>query len=230
MTRSAGPDLSIPDAAPNTEAELRDRANRLAGHTLGEVANALNIDIPSDLRRNKGWVGNLLETCLGADAGNRAEPDFTELDIELKTLPVDASGRPLESTYVTTVQLDEFDEPSFDTSPVAHKLARVLWVPIHAEVELAHRMIGHAILWSPNVEEIARLRADWEWHMQVIMEGYVETIDGTDGDVLQIRPKASDSSQKTWGVDPHGNAMLTLPRGYYLRRSFTEAIVKSRLA
>lgn len=221
--------LDLPSHAPHTEEELLQRADRLAGRTLGEIARAIDEEVPPNLRRDKGWIGRLIERCLGADAGNRAAPDFVELDVELKTLPVDATGKPLETTYVTTVELTDFDDLEFDNSTVAHKLRRVLWVPIHAEPALPHRMIGTAVLWSPDDDELEELRRDWEWHIRTIREGYVDNIQGSDGEVLQIRPKAADSSKKTWGLDPYGEAILTMPRGFYLRTGFTEKIIRRRL-
>lgn len=218
-----------PQSPPSTEDRLIGRAHALAGHTLGEVAVAMGEDVPPDLRRNKGWVGRLIELALGADAGNRAGPDFVELGIELKTLPVDASGKPLESTYVTTVPLDDVEEIEFDHSTLWSKLEHVLWVPVHAEGPLAERMIGRAVLWRPDDEELELLREDWESHIETIRQGFVENITARDGEVLQIRPKAADASAMTWSVDPHGDSILTGPRGFYLRTVFTEYLLKSRL-
>jgi DNA mismatch repair protein MutH len=214
---------------PETEVELLERANALAGRTLGEVAAVLGEEVPDNLKRKKGWVGKLIEKVLHTSAGNRAEPDFVELGIELKTLPVDATGKPLESTYVTTVPLEDVEEAAFDDSKVLAKLEHVLWLPIHAEGPLAERMIGRAVLWSPDAQEMELLRADWESHIQTIRQGFVDNIDARDGDVLQIRPKAANSSSLTWGVDPHGESILTGPRGFYLRTVFTEYLLKSRL-
>lgn len=222
--------LTLPEHAPTSEEDLLARANRLSGRTLGEIAGAIDEEVPPDLRRDKGWVGRLIERCLGADAGNRAAPDFVELDVELKTLPVDSTGSPLETTYVTTVELTDFDDLEFESSTLAHKLRRVLWVPIHAEPDLPHRMIGTSVLWSPDEDELEQIRRDWQWHIRTIRDGYVENIQGSDGEVLQIRPKAANSDAKTWGLDPYGEAIMTMPRGFYLRTSFTEQIIRKRLA
>ena len=47
----------------------------------------------------------LLETALGATAGSKAEQDFSHLGIELKTLPINAEGFPLETTFVSLAPL-----------------------------------------------------------------------------------------------------------------------------
>ena len=85
--------------SPKSEAELLARAQNLAGMTLGEIAQSINVIVPKDLKREKGWQGLLLEQVLGASAGSRPEPDFPHLGIELKSLPINAQGKPLETTF-----------------------------------------------------------------------------------------------------------------------------------
>ena len=89
---------------PIDEAALLAKAQSIAGLTLGELAAELNVAVPIDLKRDKGWVGMLVETALGASAGSKAERDFAHLGIELKTLPVNARGYPLETTFVSLIK------------------------------------------------------------------------------------------------------------------------------
>ncbi|VEI46615.1 DNA mismatch repair protein MutH [Actinobacillus equuli] len=91
----------------HSEAELLEKANWLAGFTLGEIAQQLNMDVPPDLRRDKGWVGQLIETALGAKAGSKPEQDFAHLGIELKTIPINHKGFPLETTFVSLAPLTQ---------------------------------------------------------------------------------------------------------------------------
>jgi DNA mismatch repair protein MutH len=213
---------------PATEAELFARAERLAGETLGAIARALGVFAPDSLTRHKGWVGNLLERALGASAGSRAQPDFEALGVELKTLPIDAQGRPLESTFVCTIPLTQIGEVEWDASRVRRKLARVLWMPVEGTraVRLSDRRVGAPLLWSPNAEELALLRFDWEELAGLIGRGGVDTITGHLGRCLQIRPKARDSRARRGGVDADGGRIATLPRGFYLRATFTQAILR----
>ena len=90
---------------PQTEQALLEEAQSIAGLTFGELADELNIPVPPDLKRDKGWVGMLLETALGATAGSKAEQDFSHLGIELKTLPINTEGFPLETTFVSLAPL-----------------------------------------------------------------------------------------------------------------------------
>lgn len=215
---------------PRDEAELLARARHWAGATVGELARALEQDVPRDLRRHKGWLGELLENALGATAGSRPVPDFTELGIELKTIPIGADGRPRESTHVCSVALGDLIGQRWQDSTVRLKLARVLWVPVEtrAELPLAARRIGLPRLWSPDTAQESVLRADWEEHMELLSTGRFEELDARLGVYLQIRPKAANSRALTAAGDSGGAPAATLPRGFYLRSRFTHAILRTR--
>lgn len=209
-------------APPASEAEILARTRDLAGLPLGQIAARFGRPVPRDLRRAKGWVGELLELALGATSGSQAAPDFPQLGVEMKTLPLRADGRPKESTYVCTVPLTEF-EICWKSSWVRRKLSRVLWLPVEAEagVPIPERRVGMALLWSPDSEEEAVLRADWEELMDMVCLGQLESITAHHGVYLQIRPKAANGRALCEGIGENGERILTLPRGFYLRPAFT---------
>lgn len=217
------PDFFSSVPPPENEAVLLERARQLAGYTLGELAHSAGLPIPRDLRRDKGWVGMLLERYLGASAGSKPEQDFAEIGVELKTIPVDAQGRPLETTFVCVAPLTGNSGLVWETSHVRHKLARVLWVPVEGDraIPLAERRVGAPLLWSPDRKEESLLRRDWEELMDMIVLGQVERITARHGEVLQIRPKAANSKALTEGIGESGQPIMTLPRGFYLKKTFT---------
>ncbi|MGD9425798.1 DNA mismatch repair endonuclease MutH [Pantoea sp. NSTU24] len=208
---------------PKDEASLLARAQDLAGFTLETLAGRAGLPMPADLKRDKGWVGMLLEWHLGASAGSKAEQDFAHLGIELKTIPIDAQGKPLETTFVCVAPLTGNSGVTWQTSHVRHKLARVLWVPVEGErtIPLRERRVGAPLLWSPDEKEDELLRQDWEELMDMIVLGRVEQITARHGAWLQIRPKAANSRALTEGIGDQGQPILTLPRGFYLKKSFT---------
>lgn len=218
--------------APVTEAELLARADELAGLRLAELAPRFAASVPADLRRAKGFVGGLIERALGATAGSRAVPDFPELGIELKTLPVDRAGIPVESTFVCTIPLTEMAEVEWADSRVRRKLSKVLWVPVQGErtLSVGERRIGQALLYVLPPEDEAVLRADWEELAGLIGRGHVERLSGHLGKYLQIRPKAAHSRARRLGIDADGAPFAALPRGFYLRPSFTRAILARHFA
>nr|WP_086940632.1 DNA mismatch repair endonuclease MutH [Thaumasiovibrio occultus] len=212
---------------PLSEDELMLRAWQIAGATLGELAQEAGIACPADLRRDKGWVGQLLEWHLGASAGSRPVPDFEHLGIELKSIPIGYHGRPLETTFVCVAPLIGLHGITWDQCHLKHKLARVLWLPVEGErdIPVCDRQVGSPLLWSPSADEEQQLRQDWEELIDKIVLGEVESITARHGEVLQLRPKAANSKALTEAYGNNGAPIKTLPRGFYLKTDFTAAIL-----
>jgi DNA mismatch repair protein MutH len=217
---------------PRSEAELLNRARALAGRRLADIAADQGTTAPPDLRHHKGWVGQLVERALGATAGSRAAPDFLELGIELKTLPVDLRGKPVESTFVCTVPLTEVGEVPWERSRVRCKLAQVLWVVVQGEraIPVGDRQVGAALLWTPSAAQERALQDDWEELAGIIGLGDIETINGRIGQFLQVRPKAAHSRVRQRSIDTEGEMIQTLPRGFYLRATFTAALLQEHFS
>jgi DNA mismatch repair protein MutH len=212
---------------PESEQELLSRAWDVAGLTLGELGARVGVEVPDESVRAKGIAGQILEKALGATAGSRAEPDFVELGIELKTIPLDAAGKPKESTFVCSISLAAMADTDWERSTVLKKLSKVLFVPIEAtsETPLRNRRVGRAYLWAPNAEEEMLVRTDWERLADMIAVGDVEQITGHLGEVLQVRPKAPHGRSRRRAPDEEGAVQWTMPRGFYLRPAFTASVL-----
>ncbi len=212
-----------------TETVLLARCSTIEGYSLGQLAQHLHLVIPEHALQRKGWTGTALEKVLGATAGNQSLPDFMELGIELKTLPINAAGKPAESTFVTAIPLLTIQEQTWETSQCWGKLQRVLWIPIEADplIPFAHRRIGKAILWTPSRVEQNILAEDWYELTGMITQGKLHDLDARMGTYLQVRPKAADARSLCYGIDEHGKKILTLPRGFYLRSTFTASSILS---
>ena len=216
---------------PQTLEQLLSQAQSIAGLTFGELADELHIPVPPDLKRDKGWVGMLLERALGATAGSKAEQDFSHLGVELKTLPINAEGYPLETTFVSLAPLVQNSGVKWENSHVRHKLSCVLWMPIEGSrhIPLRERHIGTPILWKPTVEQERQLKQDWEELMDLIVLGKLDQITARIGEVMQLRPKGANSRSVTKGIGKNGEIIDTLPLGFYLRKEFTAQILKAFL-
>lgn len=214
--------------SPQSLEELLDRAHQMAGLSLGQLAAGLSWPVPANLRRDKGWIGQLIEQELGALAGSRPEQDFLHLGVELKTIPIDSRGKPLETTYVCVAPLMDVGGLRWEQSLVKHKLEQVLWIPVEGErsIPLADRRIGTPVLWRPSTTESEQLRQDWEEIMELIAIGKVTGLTARHGEVLQLRPKAANAAAKTECIMEDGTTGLTNPRGFYLKTNFTQAILR----
>ncbi|TAL62494.1 MAG: DNA mismatch repair endonuclease MutH [Legionella sp.] len=221
----------IKKKAPQTEAELLHRCQQIEGLSFAQLSLGLGFAIPTNPNQRKGWVGQAIELALGADAGNNSEPDFKHLGIELKTLPLAASGKPTESTFITTIPLLTIHEQQWLNSQCYAKLKRVLWLTIEGDtlIPYAQRRIGQGFLWSPSTTQEAVLAADWHYLSSQISTGQLETLDARVGEYLQVRPKAANGKSLCFGFDAEGNKVKTLPRGFYLRSQFTAQIINCML-
>ena len=220
--------MQPPTNPPASLDDLMQRVVQIAGFSLGELASQAGLKAPANLRRHKGWVGQLIELWLGAEAGSQQTQDFAQLGVELKTLPVDENGSPLETTYVCYAHLTGIAGLNWQQSNVRNKLSRVLWIPVQGSRDIppALRVVGSGFLWQPNNDEEQALRSDWEEIMDFISLGQVEKLTARQGEVMQIRPKAADGRALTDAIGPDGSIIQTRPRGFYLKKSFTKAILQ----
>lgn len=212
---------------PGSPEELMARARALVGVELGSVAVALGIDMAGTAVKTKGMPGGIVERALGATGGGAKVHDFPDLEIELKTIPVDGKGAPIESTYVCTLSLADAEEQEWETSWVRSKLSRVLFVPLIAKegASWRARKFGEPVLWSPTPAQEDILRSDFDEVVGLIGIGRIEEVTAHIGRWLQVRPKAAHGRVRTiaWGAE--GEAIATVPRGFYLRTRFTGAIL-----
>jgi len=215
-------------ARPLTVAALLTRARALAGSSFEDLLNDTGVSAPPVPQRAKGFIGGLLEQILGADAGPRAEPDFTALGVELKTIPIDPDGKPQESTFVCLAPTKFTAGQRWQDSVVKRKLSQVLWVPIEGagDTPFLRRRIGWAVLWKPTLAQENVLRQDWEELVERLALGQHDLLSARLGQVLQLRPKAAHGKVTTIAADEDGVPQATLPRGFYLRPRFTHEILR----
>lgn len=218
------------NALPQDEQALLRRCQQIAGKSLAELSLDFPDPMPPKLLNSKGWIGKLIEWHLGAPSFNTAGPDFINLGIELKTLPINAQGNPQESTFVCTAPWTETAEQQiWENSRVWQKLKCVLWVPVEADPQLPleKRRVGNAILWRPDFHTEQQLRADWEELMNMLLLGHDETLSAHFGTYLQIRPKALNSQIRRSVVDANGDTQMRVPKGFYLRSILTKKILEA---
>jgi len=208
---------------PTDEAGLLRRALALQGQSIEALSRRFGLSLDGAPVATKGKVGELLERALGATGGSAATWDFPALRVELKTVPLGATGVPRESTFVCSVSLFDADRAEWAESWVRAKLARVLWVPIEAGAGM--RTVGQARLWSPTADQEIGLAGDFEEILGRVGAGGIEGLSARVGRWLQLRPKAAHGRVRTDAPGRDGDRVSTVPRGFYLRARFTGAIL-----
>ena len=214
-------------APPEDLTELALRAARLEGRSIDALTRhegGALVEASESMLRRKGKTGQLIERALGASAGSRPLPDFVSLGVELKTVPVDARGRPQESTFVCSFRVSDIERSSWAESGLRAKLAHVLFVPIVGRGP--HRTIGRPCFWRPTAAQEAALRADFESLVERIVQGNIETLTAHHGRWLQVRPKAAHGRVRTLAYGLDDEPIATIPRGFYLRARCVGALLR----
>ncbi|MGN0909225.1 MAG: DNA mismatch repair protein MutH [Succinivibrio sp.] len=216
-------------APPLDYAALTASLESIKGRTIADLAAAAGVPLPLGPLHGKGFQGELVERFLGASAPGLPIPDFPNLGCELKTLPLDERFRPLESTFICSAPLDPSAPSRFEDSILFHKISRVLFVFLIAPRSYSYqqRFVAGYRFWKPDERQMAAIRRDYEELMELAKTGGADAITARDGTVVQMRPKAADGSALTKVAGPDGQMVLTRPRGFYMRRSFTEGLLRS---
>ena len=75
-----------------------------------------------------------------------------------------------------------------------------------------------------------KTRADYDDIMGLVGIGRVEDVSAHLGKWMQLRPKARDGRARTTVSGREGERIQTAPRGFYLRSSFTGALLRDPTA
>ena len=212
---------------PDNTEELLLRAQALEGFAVGALAKELGFLVPEDNVRSKGFVGQLVERALGADPKAGELPDFPNLGVELKTIPLRQDGKPSESTFICSIHMESADREEWETSRLCRRLQQVLFLPIDSSkvAPLPQRCFGRAVIWQPCDGQLQLLRNDWEDLMGAIGSGRGGNLSAREGRLIQVRPKASDASVRTLIPGPAG-VQMSLPLGFYMRAHVTHQILQ----
>lgn len=227
MKRNQG----LQNTPPLTIEELNERLQQIAGASLSDLAREAQIPLPISPLHGKGFQGELIERFLGASARGLPIPDFPNLDIELKTVPVDENYRPLESTFICYAPLNDPKARQYENSVLFHKINRVLFVFVVAPRYFSYeeRYVAGYRYWTPSKEDEKLIRADFDELYEMVATGHVDDITARTGTVIQMRPKAADGRALTDCPGPDGVLIKVRPRGFYMRRSFMESLLRKFL-
>ena len=215
-------------------------ARALVGVSLADLADGLGLPVPIGNLRTKGWSGQIIERELGAGDGGERGPDFSELGVELKTVPVTAALVPLESTAVCQIDPIAIAAESWVTSYVRRKLDQVLFVALEVPGQgapggktvgavgaVGDRRVRAVVLWSPSAAEEATLAADFELFVaRFFRTGQAASITGHHGQALQVRPKGRNAADLRRAYGPDGREIRVGKCGFYLRPSFVGRILQ----
>lgn len=223
--------MKLTDAYPF----LEENKGKPLGVLLSEYQEKYPNYLPCSMKINKGGVGQFLELLIGLK--NTSSPtDFS--DGELKTNKVDATGKPLETMFISQIssQFDELidENKQFSESWVYRKIRNMLYVPICKAGDSHDNwyiQAAYHIQLDKNPELHAQLDLDFKKirqqlksHIKTSRDGFIHT---SNGEFMQIRSK--DSKRK----DGHYNPIFSKTcaryvsnknHAFYFKKTFMDAL------
>lgn len=203
------------------EAEILEAAGRLEGCRLGDIPSSAFVATTGATGR--GEVGGALETYFGIPSNSRREADFPGAGIELKVVPLIRTGKGLrvkERTVITMVDYFSLPQERWATAHIRDKL-NILFVFFEHLPDQPKALfpIRHVLLWNPEGEEEAVIRADWERVQKEVVQGRAHLLSEGDGVLLGPCTKSSDSTKRR--KQAVLGAPSAKPRAFALKPSFT---------
>lgn len=209
--------------------EAKKLIDALAGKKFGQV---LKQEQMTDIIKNKGKSGQLLEITLGLNLSN-TNLDFE--DGELKTNKCDTTGKSLETMFITQIStmIDELlTGKDFYESKLYKKINNLLYVPISkvgAPSEWMFLPCVHVNLDDKGFHDLKlQLEKDYysicnqlNEHIKTGSDGFIHT---SNGEYIQIRSKDSKPYHPIYS-DIYKKEVSNKNHAFYFKKEFMKYIV-----
>ena len=183
--------------------------------------------------KNKGKTGQLLEMALGKKLDN-CNLDFE--DGELKSNKCDASGKPLETVFITQIAsvIDELlEEKPFEETHLYEKISNILYVPVckvgnprdwmfldAIHIDLSNPRFSSLLkIWENDYYSICRQLKD---HIETSRDRYIHTSNGSH---IQVRSKDSKPYHPIYS-EIYGRNVSNKNHAFYFQKQFVYDIRK----
>ena len=213
---------------PKDKKSLIKYAKLLKGKTLREVCKN---DILKKQYSGKGNFGQTLEKFyFGYEPNSKAEADFFEAGIELKTSPLkrlkNDEYRSKERLVLNIINYLEIVNQQFETSDFWKKSECLLLIfYLHqANCEILDYVIKLVDEWNYPTTDLEIIKKDWQLIKQKIEEGKAHEL--SEGDTYYLGACTKGANAKTFRKQPFSD-ILAKQRAYSLKQGYVNHIIAS---
>jgi DNA mismatch repair protein MutH len=214
------------------------QAEKAVGLTLRDIIDdGLISGIEADISRHgtnrKGFFGDLVqEYVFGKKPDSRAEADFPEAGVELKTTPLlHKKGRytAKERISFSMINYEEVVSEEWDSSAFLRKNAKLLLMfylyakeigLLDYEIKFVHLL---DMLKDMSENDVWQIRADWQKIVDKVKAGKAHELSEGDTMYLGAATKSSDSSSRR--KQPFSD-IPAKPRAFSLKQSYLNSLVQ----
>lgn len=209
--------------------EAQKRIQELCNIPFSQIFSEDDFDT---IIRNKGKTGQLLELALGKklDSFNL---DFE--DGELKSNKCDASGKPMETVFITQISsvIDELlQEKPFEKTHLYEKISNMLYVPVckvgnphnwmfldAIHIDLSDKRFSSLLnVWREDYYSICK---QLKYHIENSDVGFIHTSNGTH---IQVRSKDSKPYHPIYS-STYGRYVSNKNHAFYFQKQFVYDIL-----
>lgn len=212
--------------------EAQSKIINLCNVPFSEIFNEEDFET---IIKNKGKTGQLLELALGKKLDS-FNIDFE--DGELKSNKCDATGKPLETVFITQIAsiIDELlQKKRFEDTHLYEKINNILYVPVCKEGNPRTWVFLDAIHIDLTDSRFAPLLDIWredyyniceqlENHIETQKDGFIHTSNGVH---MQIRSKDSKPYHPIYS-ETYGRYVSNKNHAFYFQKQFVYDILQMR--
>lgn len=205
--------------------ELRARAKELNGKYIAELH-------PKLYTKDKGAIGKIIEEFgFGIKNNSESRPDFAEIGVELKVVPLKTNSKGLsvkERTKVCLINFNQIVQSKWENSHAKNKLNHVLFVFFHYNKDnhLQSQIKDFYLFELKNQLEEPIIQSDWERTKQLVLAGRAHQLSESQNKILAASrsgPGGLDLSKHP--PQPNTSIQERAPqRSFSLKPSYTNVI------
>ena len=213
---------------PKDKKSVLDYAKQLKGKTLREVCSS---DILKHKYSGKGNFGQVLEKFyFGYEPNSKAEADFFEAGMELKSTPLkrlkNGEYRSKERLVLNIINYLEVVNQQFETSDFWKKNATLLLIfYLHqANYDLLDYVIKLVDAWKYPTTDLEIIKKDWRLIKQKIEDGKAHEL--SEGDTFYLGACTKGANASSTRNQPFSNVPAK-QRAYSLKQGYVNHIIAS---
>jgi len=200
-------------------ADAIKRITQLVGKDLRPMADELEITVWKGDKKNKGWVGHVIERYLGLPINSSQSPNFGSWELKVIPLKRNAKGQLVVKETMAITMIDPYNvaRTPFEESHLLAKMRKAVIVARVFESQVEASSLLHSVtdfdLGDSEIYE--QVKADYELVRDAITTKGFSSLTGSMGVLVQPRTKGPG----------HGSTS----RAFYARTKFVAEIIKDAI-
>jgi DNA mismatch repair protein MutH len=210
----------VRDPEQEFERAMLAKLRAVEGKTIVDVATRVGMTVG----RDKSAAARVVRHVLGQKSKGR-HGDFERFGVELKTVPIDHRGRPVESTSFPSFVHEEIQFETWPDSDLLGRLNRILFVPIRRSKgqPQGQGVLQRAFFWSPPERDLVEISLEWERYRALISAGRARDLPKASETVfIHVRPKARNAQDRE--MAPGGFEVIR--KSFWLNSGYVERIIR----